>query len=191
MLRCGGTARVASSPVLSRPILPSLGRPEQPPCPGTRAAGGCQVSAGTEAVSPAPGPALCPALTGGTWGLATGLCQGHCFSWWLLYGKESWRFESYLALTASEASHTSGLSFFLLRGSHDPVCGCANQQKKLVCVYIHAQLLTKGVSILLPSVGSQAAGRELDCIEPETLVGAGKLAWPLLSGSSKRKLGAG
>lgn len=49
------------------------------------------------------------------------------------------------------------------------------------------------VSILLPSVGcgSQAGGRELDCTETEILVCAGKLAWPLLSGGSKRKLGAG
>lgn len=80
--------------------------------------------------------------------------------------------------------------FFLLRGSHDPVCGCANQQKKLVCVYIHAQLLTKGPFLVFQS-SFLLWVRELDCIEPETLVGAGKLAWPLLSGSSKRKLGAG
>lgn len=32
VLRCGGAARVASQPVQSR-----LGRPEQPPCPGTLA----------------------------------------------------------------------------------------------------------------------------------------------------------
>lgn len=65
------------------------------------------------------------------------------------------------------------------------------------CVYAHAQLLTKGpflvsqFSLLLWVVDSQAGGRELDCVKTETLVCAAKLAWPLLSGSSKRKLGAG
>lgn len=67
-LRCGGgAARVASSPVLSRRVTSRLGRPEQPLCPGTPAAGGHQLSAGTEAASPAPR---------GTWTLAPQPCQG-------------------------------------------------------------------------------------------------------------------
>lgn len=67
VLRCGGAARVASSPVLSGRVTSRLGRPEQPPCPGTPAAGGHQLSAGTEAASPAPR---------GTWALAPQPCQG-------------------------------------------------------------------------------------------------------------------
>lgn len=191
MLRCGGTARVASSPVLSRPILPSLGCPEQPPCPGTRTAGGYQVSTGTEAACPAPNLPFAPPPRGylGLSTLALSGSRAHCFSWWLLYGKESWQHSH--ALTASKALVSSCWRVTILAAV------VLIRRKKACLCFLPCLAPYKGsflsVLILLPSVGCgfQAGGRELDCIETETLVYAGKLVWPLLSGGSKRKLGAG